>query len=392
MRIKGTVVVRVFSLMMALGAIQTNLGPFSVSSAFGLPRYSARYEQKCSLCHVNPTGGGMRTTYASQFLVPTEMVYNPWGMGDIEKINPHIADRITIGADLRTIARYSDEDALRSENGFFHMQSDFYLSFQGDDHWSAYLDRGSSTTYEAFGMAQVLPHNGYVKVGRFTPAFGWKLADHNAFTREVLGFEPPAHTDVGVEVGLYPGNTELHLSLLNGNQGATQDFNDELSFAARGAWRFHLKGTGVTLGGSYQSDDDRSLPSDEVRERNTGGPFGAFHWDRFTWLGEADWTRWNLPESDEEITTFITSHEAAFQVRQGLDLVGTFSFHDPDLDLQSGTEARWGAGINLFLNPFAVLSLLVQTYVIDEPDGSIIDPALSRTDYTQTVVQGHFLY
>ena len=33
--------------------------------AGAVPRYSARYEQNCMLCHVNPTGGGMRSSYAT---------------------------------------------------------------------------------------------------------------------------------------------------------------------------------------------------------------------------------------------------------------------------------------------------------------------------------------
>src|SRR5262245_32728836 len=38
--------------------------------ANAIPRYTARVRQNCTLCHANPTGGGMRSLYASQFLVP----------------------------------------------------------------------------------------------------------------------------------------------------------------------------------------------------------------------------------------------------------------------------------------------------------------------------------
>jgi len=38
----------------------------TAGEAGAVPRYSARYGQSCTLCHQNPTGGGMRTLYASQ--------------------------------------------------------------------------------------------------------------------------------------------------------------------------------------------------------------------------------------------------------------------------------------------------------------------------------------
>ena len=41
-----------------------------VANGYTIPRYSARYGQDCNLCHVNPTGGGQRTTYATQYIVP----------------------------------------------------------------------------------------------------------------------------------------------------------------------------------------------------------------------------------------------------------------------------------------------------------------------------------
>ena len=46
-------------------------------TARAVPRYSARYEQNCMLCHVNPSGGGMRSAYAVQELIPKEFLISP---------------------------------------------------------------------------------------------------------------------------------------------------------------------------------------------------------------------------------------------------------------------------------------------------------------------------
>lgn len=357
-----------------------------VADAFALPRYAARYEQNCNLCHFNPSGGGQRDVYASQYLVPTEMVLQSYDYDELGRIDPTLGDNVIIGADLRTIARYSDDDEARSQNNFFHMQSDIYVTLQVDERFAAYFDRGGSDTYEAFALARLLPFNGYLKTGRFTPAYGWKWADHNAFVREKLGFMPPAHTDVGVEAGIFPGSGAVQLAVLNGSPGSRQDFNDEPSVVIRGEYRRHVRGVGVAVGGSYQRNDDRPGADFPAEPRYHGGPFGYLAWKRLTWLGEVDWVRVSPPGGAPDTTGLVASHEIACQVTPGLDLVAAYSFHDPDVDLETGIEERWSGGFELFYNPFAKLSVLVQSYR-SEPGGEI-----EGREYTQLVAQVHFLY
>ncbi|MBI3189558.1 MAG: hypothetical protein HYZ33_02805, partial [Ignavibacteriales bacterium] len=40
-----------------------------VSSSFAIPRFALMTGAKCGACHVNPTGGQMRTEYGSSFSV-----------------------------------------------------------------------------------------------------------------------------------------------------------------------------------------------------------------------------------------------------------------------------------------------------------------------------------
>ncbi len=376
------------------GALRAGWIAMALPAVFGLfpgegaalPRYAARYGQNCSLCHIDPTGGGARDLYASQYLVPTEFSFRSLDAEQRAKITPAIGENIVIGADLRTLARYSGDDAARAENNFFQMQSDIYLAFRVDDRFTAYFDRGRGDTYEVFGMAYLLPFNGYIKTGRFTPAYGWKFADHNAFVRERLGYLPPAHTDVGVEAGIFPGSAAVQFSLLNGNQGGIQDFNDELAVAVRVEYRGVFRGIGGAIGGSFRADDERAGVSFPRRTRRTGGPLGYLSWRNWTWVGEADWTRISPGGEEADTTGFVMSHEVACHVIRGLDLVGTYSFHDPDVGVQSGTRERLAAGFEFFYSPFAVISALVQHYRIDE--GELV----TGDDYTQTMVQFHFLY
>ena len=73
------------------------------SAAHALPRYTAVYGQNCVLCHVNPTGGGMRSLYASQFLVPEEIAASGWQPEEMETLSPQISPNLAVGLDLRTL-------------------------------------------------------------------------------------------------------------------------------------------------------------------------------------------------------------------------------------------------------------------------------------------------
>jgi hypothetical protein len=345
-------------------------------SAGAIPRYSARYQQNCSLCHVNPTGGGLRNLYASQYLVPAELTLKNTGDASLGRIDPQIGENVTIGTDLRMVHFYSDEDA--AAKNFFQMQGDLYFAFELD-RIAAYLDKGISSSYELFGLAHVLPGQGYVKVGRFIPAFGWKFADHTTFTREYVGFFPPSHTDVGLEVGFHPGRFTVELAAVNGNRGSTLDNNRDLAFVGRGVYRFAVSSVGMGLGASAAHNN---RPGRVVQ---AGGAFGYIGVNRFTWLWEADALR-DDPTGAERQDAFVSSHELAFVVTRGLDIIATYDFHDPDIDRQTGARSRFGGGIAVFAGSLFLTEFLVRYYLIDEGD-DVVGP-----DYVETALQFHFLY
>ncbi|HMB68083.1 MAG TPA: hypothetical protein VKU85_02185, partial [bacterium] len=48
-------------------------GLLAAGTAEATPRYSMAVGQDCNLCHINPTGGGVRDPYATQYLLPTRL-------------------------------------------------------------------------------------------------------------------------------------------------------------------------------------------------------------------------------------------------------------------------------------------------------------------------------
>ncbi len=351
------------------------------------PRYAARYRQNCNLCHHNPTGGGMRSLYASQYLVPTEMVIRPLPAERLEKIQPQVSESITIGTDVRMIHHWAEETRPAPERNFFQMQGDLYLRFQADERLSAYMDRGTSSTLEIFGLAYVLPWNGFVKFGRFTPAFGWKFDDHRQFTREGrssdtlppdLFFEPPAQTDVGIEVGLYPRRFFLVASLLNGTSGNSFDLDEELGHTVQLGYRFAVGPFGLVAGGSWW----RNIESGG--QRTAAGPFAALQVGPFVWLGEADWS--NLDGDTSERTALLTSHEVTWQLRRGLDLRGVYNFADPDVDRDTGSRMKVGGGVDALVTPFLGIKAMVNAY---ENTAGV---HVQSPDYVQSELTLHLFY
>src|SRR5262249_9785104 len=159
--------------------------PVAAFQAHALPRYAARYEQNCMLCHVNPSGGGMRSAYAVKDLIPKEFAMSPATPEMLKDIDPKIGRHLSIGTDFRELFLLETENAvLAPPQGFFPMQGDLYLLFQLDPKVLLYYNRSLSNTYEFFGLANVLPFDGYVKAGRFVPPYGWKFDDHTLYVRD----------------------------------------------------------------------------------------------------------------------------------------------------------------------------------------------------------------
>jgi hypothetical protein len=362
----GTAIVVVLAGASALVAFQ----------AAALPRYSARYEQKCGLCHVNPTGGGLRTAYASQKLVPEEIAWSKAKPEVLAGIDPYIAKHLLVGTDFREVYLGSDDPSAPRD--FFQMQGDIYLGFQLDPKVSLYFARGATDTRELFGVGHLNPSL-YVKAGRFVPSYGWKFDDHTMFVRSEMGFSPPGNSDVGLELGASPGRFEVQLAVVNGNRGSILDNDSRLATALNAGYRFHLGPFAAFAGVSGYDDPSQQLALD------SGGAHGYLMWKNLTWIGQADLFR-RAPAGGTETRGFVASHELTCLLRQGLDLKGTYDFFDPDKDHATGAKSRWGGGIYVMPQSYLTLEVLERRTTFD--NGTVY----SGRDSWESVFQLHLLY
>lgn len=365
------------SIALALGASVL----FVAAAAFALPRYSARYEQNCMLCHVNPSGGGMRSEYAVKDLVPNELAMSAHGAEALSALDTHLNKAIRIGADFRNqFMLESEHSAQGGQQGFFPMQADIHVSFQLDPRYLLYFKKGRAETYEFYYLGHLLPWDGYVKGGRFVTPYGWKFDDHTMYVRSDLGFAPPANSDAGIEVGLAPKWGDLQVSVTNGSRGALLDNDRRLAVSAVGGVRFRVGPVAAYAGlsGYTQPGKDEDL--------NMAGVFGSLNVGAFTYLGQGDRVRRDPYNATPTIAGAVSSHELSVQLRRGVEAVGTLDWYDPDLDLATGSRQRWGIGFKAMPKPFMTVQMMYRR--TEHSDGVV----LPGTDSDEGVFQLHLLY
>jgi hypothetical protein len=341
----------------------------SATQAGALPRYSAEYGQRCALCHFEPTGGGLRTTYATMALIPEELSFLQKDPAEVAAIRPDLGPAVTAGLDLRSLL-YHGEQGRSSQ---LDMQADLYLGVQMDARFAAYVEMGKHGAQEYAGLAYMLPWNGYLKAGRFTPDYGWQWADHNLASRQYLLFEqgsPSAASlrEAGVEIGMHGQRWEATGSLLQGGGR-----NGE-SFAGRVALRRRAGPMNLALGTSILR---RELPQGHAR---SWGGFGYAAAGPVFWVFAVDET------GNGRRNGLLITHELTLRLVRGIHTRGTYSFQDPDHRQTTGSRTRWSFGLDSLVSPFFGVQLLASYHHFRQ--GELVTEA----DFWQGAVVLHFLY
>ncbi len=309
--------------------------PLSVTPLRAEPYLALFTGSPCASCHVNRTGGGMRSVFGANW----GRTLLPWWRLEPEALaTGELTSRIRLGADLR--GAYTGQ--LPEDGPFLGSygvrRATLYLAVElVKERLSLYADQqvapGSAVTREAFALVRARPHGFYVKAGRFFPPYGWRLQDDDVPIRRFTGFNFDL-PDAGVEVGAEAGRWSLAAAVTNGSAGEPDvDNGKQLSLLAvhvRDRWR---------LGASASLND---LPGRQ--RRAAAGLVGGVRLGPLVALGE--WDRLRLDALNGERTDSDSWHAGLdWIVRRGLDLRGWWGRHRADRDLPAATTRRqWGLG------------------------------------------------
>lgn len=337
-----------------------------------LPRFSVKLGDKCSDCHYNPSGGKIRNENGWH-----------WGKNTLSMISsrdkdfnmsPKISDNISIGLDYRTQYIYSQSI---KRTYFQNMTAALYTNFGLTKHINLVGKYDFvNELWEGFGVANILPGNGYIKAGVYTPNYGIRMDDHTAYTRQGLIFNP-FYREAGIEVGFY-AEEWLYASASAGSNlsDVTSNYTKDPTYTARVEVTPRLGEVGLMFGGSYAAvklvDGTRTLNT------NMYGGFFGFGYDEFSLLAEYDIAN-DLSSSDVKSNMLMV--EVAYGILTGLDAVVRYDRIDRNADVDSDEISRMIFGFEF--HPYSFIEVRPQYRLVME------DPSVDNDSF---VLQLHFWY
>lgn len=262
--------------MRSTGAVLAVLMACGAAPASAEPWLAVREGLACGACHVNPSGGGLRTPFGNGY-AQQQLPARPLG-DEAPAWNGGFGDRFAFGANARVSAQQTEQDDRDDHLDFGVDRTTLYLGAQLGERVSLYVDQqvapGGSLNREAW--AKLDGGSFYLKAGRMFLPFGWRLEDNGAFVREVTGVNMNQGDD-GVEVGFERPGVSWQLAATNGN-GGSGEVDDGKLFATRAALIRSRWQLGVS---ALRNDTDAG-------ERTMAGLFVGLRTGPVSWLAEID--------------------------------------------------------------------------------------------------------
>jgi hypothetical protein len=295
------------------------------------PYIAVQQGLKCAVCHVNATGGGMRTVFGDLF-AQNNLPARKIDTGPDNWVG-QVGSFLRAGGDLRFDAQLQQAPHTRSVQEFSLEQTRIYLAASViPDRLLVYVDEqvapGGTLNREAYGMLWSANHEWYVKAGQMYLPFGFRLQDQTAFILTASGINMST-PDQGVEVGWLHGPWEAQLAASNGTAGGPvnstgKQFSSQLIYVEP-RWR---------LGVAANSNDQ------SVGHKNAWAVFGGLRTGPIGWLGQAEIID-DQSIANDQGRMLATLIEADWLIARGHNLKITDEFLNPNREAGHGEQTRW---------------------------------------------------
>ena len=334
-----------------------------------VPRYALKNGESCNLCHVNPSGSGLRTEYGNSLVSGEELPYYPEEVSYTGMISEHLQ----LGGYVRLQRIVAQPDTTGIQTAGFPMQADIYGAVKPtkkiDIIWKIDL---LNSYHRVWSQVRILPNGGMIRFGKTMPSYGLRLADHTAFIRggnmrldhdlpkEGLPFRPTKTAPFMVESALYFGNiyltagiSESFLATTNWGMTFVRNLRDHALFA-RMEYTGSIRSVNFMGGGSVIHEDDL----------NIRGVFGGLTFGSVQWLAELDWAR-NWAGENVSLATY---NDFNYELRQGLDIGFKFETFDVDIDSSGQSIQRMSFGVDFIPIPFVQIKAQMRMSETQNPD------------------------
>jgi hypothetical protein len=314
----------------ALLALALTVAVGAVQRAQAEPYLAVQQGFKCSQCHVNPTGGGLRNTFGDVF-AQTQLPAKHIDTGS-DVWTGAINSFLAIGGDLRYNFQLTEVKNQPSVQQFSMQQTRIYLGASViPDRLLLYVDEqvapGGASNREAYGLYWSASHQWWVKAGQMYLPFGFRLEDQTAFVQEVSGINMTT-PDQGIEFGFLHGSWDAQIDVSNGTAGGPvtsngKQYNLQVMYV-KPIWR---------VGAAANVNDASS--SGQV---TSYALFAGLKTGPIAWLAEADLVDDHSSGGHQRAAGLI---EGNWNFAKGQNLKITAEELWPDRSIEHNEQARW---------------------------------------------------
>ncbi|MCX8056763.1 MAG: hypothetical protein N3F03_04020 [Ignavibacteria bacterium] len=348
---------------------------FFCSEIIAVPRFALMRGNQCKDCHSNPTGGIIRNEDGFRYGKNNLRLMK----ATQSDVSSFLNDNISIGFDFRFQYLYSQE---LKKSDFHKMAGGVYTNFTMSDEMNFIatydLYRG---TFEGYGILNVFPLEGYLKVGTFSPNFGVRIDDHTAYTRNgdagVLSSSPTeglifasGYTQTGIEFGFFP--TDFSFVTLSAGQDKFP-FKTDPSYIGRIELTPSFENFNLLAGSSFGIF--RSLQN----KFNLTSLFGGFGVGDFTFLSEFVLAKDYV---NKDIKSQVLMLETSYRIIRGLDFVARYDRIIPDTKQKNNYSSHLIFGFDFF--PYSFVEIKPQFRL------NLENPKVDKNN--SFVLQFHFWY
>jgi hypothetical protein len=304
---------------------------FRAYSAHAEPYLAVAYGQKCEACHVNPTGGGLRTTFGdllAQNAIPDRHLDAP-----TDAWTGQINQYLRAGGDLRFDAQVTQAPKTPSVQEFSLEQMRVYLEAEViPNRLLAYVDEqiapGGALDREAYVLYWSGSHDWYLKAGQMYLPFGLRLQDQTAYIVTATGINMTT-PDQGVEFGWEKGHWDAQFAVSNGTAGGAVS-SDGKQFSSQLIYVEPLWRLGIAANENNQS----------IGRKTALGVFGGLKTGPIAWLAQAEVID-DESIADGQGKQFASLLEANWLFARGSNLKITDEFLNPNRAVPNGEQTRW---------------------------------------------------
>jgi hypothetical protein len=305
---------------------------FVTLRAHAEPYLAIQQGLKCGACHVNPTGGGLRTAFGdvfSQTLMPAKTLDtggDVWS-GDVSKF-------LRVGGDLRFQAAATEVPHTRTSYQFQLEQTRIYGQANViPERLFVYVDEqvapGGALNREAYAVYWSASHDWYVKAGQFYLPFGFRLQDQTALIQTASGINMTT-PDQGAEFGWERGHWDAQVAVSNGTAGGASTENGK-QYSGQLIWVDSLWRVGAALNFNNKNAGNKSIEA----------LFAGLRTGPVEWLAQGEYiSDKSFPDGRRSAATLV---EADWLVAKGNNLKITYEFLDPDRGVSNDGQTRWSA-------------------------------------------------